>query len=129
MWRTSPDEVQVIVDPHPVEKDSSPAKDGLNFEQSFNEYLNNEVKITKMYEEWSERDPNYFKKIAGPMAGIRCLRQDPFECTMSFICSQNNNIKRIFQLVATIRKTFGDKIECSTPEEYYQFPTLAQMKS
>jgi len=40
-----------------------------------------------LYELWSKKDPDYFGKISTQMQGMRCLRQDPWECTMSFICS------------------------------------------
>lgn len=59
------------------------------------EYLNAKVNVAELYDDWSERDPKFFKPIAKPLLGMRCLRQDPWECTLSFICSQNNNIKRI----------------------------------
>lgn len=59
------------------------------------EYLNSDVSVAELYTDWSERDPKYFGAIAKPLLGMRCLRQDPWECTLSFICSQNNNIKRI----------------------------------
>ena len=45
------------------------------------------------------------------LPGVRCLRQDPWECTLSFICSSNNNIKRITLLVNALRYNFGSKIE------------------
>jgi len=51
------------------------------------EYLHCKTDIVKQYSEWSQADPKYFAKIAEPLGGMRCLRQDPWECTMSFICS------------------------------------------
>ena len=48
-----------------------------------------------MYKEWSEKDGENFKKIGENLPGVRCLRQDPWECCISFICSSNNNISRI----------------------------------
>lgn len=33
---------------------------------------------------------------------IRVMRQDPWECLVSFICSQNSNIPRIKQMVASV---------------------------
>ena len=51
-------------------------------------YLNiNNVSMAELYKIWSERDKKYFAQIASPLVGIRCLRQDPWECTLSFICS------------------------------------------
>ena len=115
--RETPDDVSVVVEPRPA--------DEKLFEKEFRAYLNLDQSVTKLYEEWSRRDPEFFAKIATPMIGIRCLRQDPFECTMSFICSQNNNIKRIFQLVATLRNSFGDPISPGV----HKFPTLGQLQA
>ena len=56
------------------------------------------------------RDPKYFAKVGQSLPGVRCLRQDPWDCAISFICSSNNNIKRIAQLVAALRNNYGAKI-------------------
>ena len=39
--------------------------------------------------------------------GMRILRQDPWECLMSFICSSNSNIPRISRNVESICSSFG----------------------
>lgn len=40
--------------------------------------------------------------------GLRVLRQDPWECLISFITSSNNNIKRIIQGLQKLREVYGD---------------------
>ena len=40
-------------------------------------------------------------------AGLRVLRQEPWECLVSFICSANNNIDRIKQNVEDMSTAFG----------------------
>ncbi len=45
--------------------------------------------------------------------GIRILSQDPFECVISFIVSQNNNIPRIKKIIETLCRTCGEAIEIS----------------
>lgn len=52
--------------------------------------------------------------------GLRILRQDFHEALFSFIISQNNNIPRIKNNVATISARFGERIEGS---DHYAFPT------
>lgn len=58
--------------------------------------------------------------------GIRIVRQDPSECLLSFIVSQQNNIPRIkgilFRLCAALgeRKTFAGR-------EFHAFPSLAAL--
>ena len=39
--------------------------------------------------------------------GLRVLRQEPWECLISFICSANNNVKRISVNVEDIAESFG----------------------
>ena len=51
--------------------------------------------------------------------GIHILRQDPWECLVSFIISQNNNIPRIRKIADTLSKTFGRPLE----DGVYAFPT------
>lgn len=55
-------------------------------------------------------------------AGIRILRQEPFETLCSFIISQNNNIPRIKKIVASMCKAYGKPI-CTAGDEQYAFPT------
>lgn len=42
--------------------------------------------------------------------GIRILRQDPFEATVSFIISQNNNIPRIKKIIESLCECCGEPI-------------------
>ena len=43
--------------------------------------------------------------------GIRILAQDPFECIISFIISQNNNIPRIKKIIEALCARIGQPIE------------------
>ena len=51
--------------------------------------------------------------------GIRILRQDPWECLVSFIISQNNNIPRIRKIADTLAKAYGRPLEGGA----YAFPS------
>ena len=55
--------------------------------------------------------------------GIRILRQEPFEALISFIISQNNNIKRIAGIVDRLCEGFGERIG----EGLYSFPTAERL--
>lgn len=61
-------------------------------------YLNLAPDLTGLYQQWSTADTN-FKKKASRFAGVRILRQDAWEALVGFICSSNNNILRISQMV------------------------------
>ena len=62
-------------------------------------YLNLGPNLGQLYESWSAADAN-FRKRAPRFAGIRILRQDAWEALVGFICSSNNNIQRISQMVS-----------------------------
>ncbi len=51
--------------------------------------------------------------------GLRLIRQDPWECLVSYICSSNNTIRNIKNSIRRMCECFGEKID----EGYYSFPT------
>ncbi|MEW5955522.1 MAG: DNA glycosylase [Candidatus Micrarchaeota archaeon] len=55
--------------------------------------------------------------------GLRILRQEPWECAVSFLCSQNSNIPRIEKMLYNIRSKFGTPLG----DGVYSFPTPAQL--
>lgn len=61
-------------------------------------YLNLTPDLASLYEQWSSVDPN-FKKRAPKFTGVRIMKQDAWEALVGFICSSNNNIVRISQMV------------------------------
>lgn len=62
-------------------------------------YLNLAPDLTFLYRQWSTADANFNKK-APKFAGVRILKQDAWEALIGFICSSNNNIIRISQMVS-----------------------------
>lgn len=54
--------------------------------------------------------------------GIRILNQEPFETTISFIISANNQIGRIKKSIELISKNYGEFIATYRGKEYYSFP-------
>ena len=58
--------------------------------------------------------------------GLRLLRIEPWECTVSFICSANSNIPRIHQVVERMAEAYGEPIEMDG-RVGYTFPTPSQL--
>ena len=56
--------------------------------------------------------------------GIRILRQDLWEMIVTFLISQQNNIKRIRKCIETICRKYGERKNSSAGVEYYAFPTV-----
>ena len=80
------------------------------------------------------RDYDYIKKIISRndrsmqtaidfAPGIRILNQDPFECLVSFIISQNNRITMIKKVIENLCGAFGEPIE----NGMYAFPTSEKL--
>ena len=53
--------------------------------------------------------------------GLRLIRQDPFQCLISFIVSSNSNIQKIKSTLENICKNFGEKISYDGME-FFLFP-------
>jgi N-glycosylase/DNA lyase len=54
--------------------------------------------------------------------GLRILRQDPWECLVSYICATYKNIPAIKRMLQNLAQRFGEKISFDN-QEYYAFPT------
>ena len=70
-----------------------------------------------------ERDRETVRRAVEYGAGIRILRQEPWETTVSFIISQNNNIPRIKKIIAALSELAGERIA----DGVYAFPTAAAL--
>ncbi len=52
----------------------------------------------------------FIRKAVKANYGMRIIRQDPWECLISYICSANNNIPRITSNVRQLSRRFGKKL-------------------
>lgn len=89
-------------------------------------YLNLGPNLEHLYAQWSSNDAN-FKRKAPKFTGIRVLKQDAWEALVGFICSSNNNIIRISQMVDKVCRNYGPLLGSVEDEEYYDFPTPASL--
>jgi N-glycosylase/DNA lyase len=60
--------------------------------------------------------------------GLRLLRQDPFQCFISFIISSNSNIQKIKFTLENICKNFGDRV-IFDGKEFFLFPEAKKLAS
>ncbi len=70
----------------------------------------------------SKKD-NILKKAVDFAPGIRILNQEPWECLISFIISQNNRIPMIKQVIRNISERYGTALG-----DYFLFPSLKQIE-
>ncbi|KKA30766.1 hypothetical protein TD95_002610 [Thielaviopsis punctulata] len=85
-------------------------------------YLSLNVDLQALYKEWASVDP-HFKKLSINFAGIRILSQDAWEALVSFICSSNNNISRISQMVQKLCVQYGPFVAQAGDEVFHDFPS------
>ena len=87
--------------------------------------LNTNYKDIKEY--FSKVDENLKKSIEYG-SGIRILKQDAGEATISFIISANNNIPRIKGIIERLSQKYGKKYVWDN-KEYYSFPTVEELSN
>jgi len=82
-------------------------------------YLRLDDDLESIISELSE--DTVFSQVAYEVRGLRILRQDPWECLISYICSRNSRISMIRRVLNNICQRFGEKV---TLGEYtnYTFP-------
>jgi N-glycosylase/DNA lyase len=85
-------------------------------------YFNLPISLTALYASWSASDPNFAAR-APSFTGIRILNQDAWEALIAFICSSNNNISRISQMVHKLCLHYGPYIGTLAGEPFHDFPT------
>lgn len=84
-------------------------------------YLNLTPNLTELYQQWSASDANFAKK-APKFTGVRILKQDAWEALVGFICSSNNNIVRISQMIHKLCVNYGPLLGEFEGETYHDFP-------
>ena len=85
--------------------------------KSIQDYFRLDDDLEKIYSEIG-RD-KLIESLIKKYRGLRLIRQDPWECLTSYICSSNNTIRNITNSIRLMCECFGDKIE----NGYYSFPT------
>ncbi|ORY01248.1 DNA glycosylase [Basidiobolus meristosporus CBS 931.73] len=92
-------------------------------EELLTDYFQLKVDLDECYRRWNSIDKNFANK-SEHFLGIRILRQDPVENLISFICTSNNNIKRISQMVEKLCAKYGRYKGTINEVPFYAFPEL-----
>uniref|UniRef100_A0A0A9CSZ7 DNA-(apurinic or apyrimidinic site) lyase n=1 Tax=Arundo donax TaxID=35708 RepID=A0A0A9CSZ7_ARUDO len=91
------------------------------------DYLNAAVPLADLWRQFAAADER-FAEVAARIGGggARVLRQDPVECVFQFLCSSNNNIKRIEKMVWTLAG-YGERLGEVDGFVFHQFPTIERL--
>ncbi|MCM1185311.1 MAG: 8-oxoguanine DNA glycosylase [Lachnoclostridium sp.] len=92
------------------------------FEQIWKEYFDLNTDYGKIIALADDKDL-YLQKAADYGKGIRILKQDAWEMVISFIISQQNNIKRIRRCIDLLCTRYGEELHTKEGRIYYAFPT------
>lgn len=93
-------------------------------DQYLRSYFDLDYDYEKAMMEISAKD-DILKEAVDRIGLLRLLKQDHFIATISFILSQNNNIKRIKGLYDRLSRNYGHEVEPG----YFSFPTKDELKS
>jgi N-glycosylase/DNA lyase len=74
-------------------------------------------------EKTGQKSDYLFEMAVKSGEGLRIIRQDPWECLISFICSQNSNIPAIKRRISLLCQKFGEHSSAGLPG----FPTAAHL--
>ncbi len=98
-------------------------QDPFKIESSMNRqdcFFRNDDDLKKILSDIS-RDKTV-RSAAIQFTGLRLVRQDIFQCYVSFLCSSNASIRNIKLMLTNLCQKFGEKIEFNK-QEYFTFPT------
>ena len=71
-------------------------------------------------------DDKYLLEAVEKFWGLRLMKQDLWQCIISFVCSQNSNIPKIKSSLKKICEIFGEKKE-AFGKVFYLFPRLGEI--
>lgn len=93
-----------------------------DFDEVWKKYFDLETDYARIIASIDEEDV-YLVSAAGFGSGIRILRQDLWEMIISFIISQQNNIRRIRRCIDLLCRQYGERKQTGKGVVYYGFPT------
>lgn len=96
-----------------------------NIENVIREYLDLDRDYINIIENIKECD-DILGKYLDKSIGLKMIKQDPVECIVSYIISQNNSVRNIKNSLDLISYKFGDKV-IFLDKEYYLFPSIDKL--
>jgi N-glycosylase/DNA lyase len=90
---------------------------GISFIERYFRFQDDLPKILKNI----DRD-EYINAAIRELFGLRLIRQEPWECLISYICATNANISRIKDMIRGLSRMLGEKI-LFKGKTFYTFPT------
>ena len=96
-----------------------------NIENVIRKYLDLDRDYISIIENIKKCD-DVLGKYLDKSIGLKMIKQDPIECIVSYIISQNNSVRNIKNSLDLISYKFGDKV-MFLDKEYYLFPSIDKL--
>ena len=98
----------------------------LEDSQKFKKNMKYEIDFFRLDDDFEKisndlKNDNYVKNALKMFPGLRLIRQNPFQCYISFIVSSNSNIPNIKSRLQNLCKTFGRR-KIVDGREFFLFP-------
>ncbi|NVM29132.1 MAG: hypothetical protein HWN65_09820 [Candidatus Helarchaeota archaeon] len=97
-----------------------------NPQQFISQYFRLDDDLEFIYKQ-IKKDP-YIEEAIRETRGLRLIRQDPWECMISFIISQQNQIPKISRSIETLSHKYGTRYTFDG-KEFYTFPSTEQLSA
>ena len=99
-------------------------------QEEYEEFWKRYFDLETDYQQYLDRisgDDLYLTEAARFGSGIRILRQDTWEMIITFILSQQNNIRRIKGLIRALSERYGTRCRKPDGTAYYAFPDVQSL--
>ncbi|MBQ3020665.1 MAG: hypothetical protein IJD92_00390 [Bacilli bacterium] len=96
-----------------------------NLEIVIRNYLDLDRDYLSIINDIKKIDSN-LKPILNNSIGLKFIKQEPLECIVSYVISQNNSVRNIQNSLNLISFNYGEKVIFNN-KEYYLFPTLDKL--
>lgn len=90
-------------------------------EEFIREYFNLDLDLDSVLASVN-RDP-FVGAAIGERRGLRIVKQEPWECLLSYLCAQNAGIPFIGRMIENLSQMCGKKLDGPGGFKYYAFPT------
>jgi N-glycosylase/DNA lyase len=92
--------------------------------ENINKFFREDDNLDKILSEISK---DYLvRKAVKQFNGLRLIRQNPFQCYISFICSSNSSIRNIKYMLKKLCRKFGSKLEFDK-QQFFSFPASEKL--
>ncbi|KAH8387511.1 hypothetical protein KR093_007476, partial [Drosophila rubida] len=122
-WVLTPESEHISYEAHAA---AAPAAVKYDCDALLGGYLRADFDLQQQQAVWMKADAHFANFVGKP---VRMLSQEPLENIICFMCSQNNNIKRISSMIQWLCSTYGNKIGHFHGQDEYTFPTLSALSA